>query len=160
MNVHIATVYEGKKPYEKKKDDNIEGPSQCYTCGESFDSQILVKEHLIEKHKSSRNEHYGKIRSHQCHVCKAMFESEEKKSYHRCILNSKSEQTSDQVLKRKNIPKNSSESNKKEQKKIACKKYAAHPSTCQIFSQLDFGLYWGWIEAGPKLFDIIWSLRG
>ena len=101
MNVHIATVYEGKKPYKKKKDDNIEGPFQCYICGESFDSQILVKEHLIEKHKSSRKEHYGKIRSHQCHVCKAMFESEEKKSYHRCILNSKSEQTSDQVLKRK-----------------------------------------------------------
>lgn len=119
MNVHIATVYEGKKPYKKKKDDNIEGPFQCYICGESFDSQILVKEHLIEKHKSSRKEHYGKIRSHQCHVCKAMFESEEKKSYHRCILNSKSEQTSDQVLKRKkrgNIPKNSSESNKKEKK--------------------------------------------
>ena len=119
MNVHIATVYEGKKPYKKKKDDNIEGPFQCYICGESFDSQILVKEHLIEKHKSSRKEHYGKIRSHQCHVCKAMFESEEKKSYHRCRLNSKSEQTSDQVLKRKkrgNIPKNSSESNKKEKK--------------------------------------------
>ena len=124
MNVHIATVYEGKKPYKKKKDDNIEGPFQCYICGESFDSQILVKEHLIEKHKSSRNEHYGKIRSHQCHVCKAMFESEEKKSYHRCILNSKSEQTSDQVLKRKkrgNIPKNSSESNKKEKKSLHAK---------------------------------------
>ena len=85
MNVHIATVYEGKKPYKKKKDDNIEGPFQCYICGESFDSQILVKEHLIEKHKSSRKEHYGKIRSHQCHVCKAMFESEEKKSYHRYL---------------------------------------------------------------------------
>ena len=109
MNVHIATVYEGKKPYEKKKDDNIEGPSQCYICGESFDSQILVKEHLIEKHKSSRKEHYGKIRSHQCHVCKAMFESEEKKSYHRCRLNSKSEQTSDQVLKRKKKGQHSKE---------------------------------------------------
>ena len=36
----------------------------------------------------------------------------------------------------------------------------AQPPTCQIFSQLDFGLYWGWIEAGPKLFDMIWSLRG
>ena len=123
MNVHIATVYEGKKPYKKKKDDNIEGPSQCYICGESFDSQILVKEHLIEKHKSSRKEHYGKIRSHQCHVCKAMFESEEKKSYHRCRLNSKSEQTSDQVLKRKKgatfqrIPQNPI----KKKKKFACK---------------------------------------
>ena len=129
MNVHIATVYEEKKAYKKKKDDNIEGPSQCYICGESFDSQILVKEHLIEKHKSSRNEHYGKIRSHQCHVCKAMFESEEKKSYHRCILNSKSEQTSDQVLKRKkrrNIPKNSSESNKNEPEYFACKKCSKH----------------------------------
>ena len=45
-----------------------------------------MKEHLTEKHKSCRKIHYGKERQYQCHICKAMFKSEEQKSYHRCRL--------------------------------------------------------------------------
>ena len=67
-----------------EQSERIEGPVQCYRCGEIFESMELVKEHQTEKYKVFRKSAYGKERPIQCHVCKYMFESEEKKSYHMC----------------------------------------------------------------------------
>ena len=71
-------------PIISEQSERIEGPVQCYRCGEIFESMELVKEHQTEKYKVFRKSAYGKERPIQCHVCKYMFESEEKKSYHMC----------------------------------------------------------------------------
>ena len=67
-----------------EQSERIEGPVQCYRCGEIFESMELVKEHQTEKYQVARKSAYGKERPIQCHVCKYMFETEEKKSYHMC----------------------------------------------------------------------------
>ena len=69
---------------EESKIENESGPAQCYRCGENFDSFSLAKEHMSEKHKIARKAHYGKPRSHQCHVCKAMFNNEDNLNNHVC----------------------------------------------------------------------------
>ena len=73
-----------KLKFPDHSDEDIKGPLQCYRCGDIFKSLKLVQDHLTEKHKSCRKIHYGKERQYQCHICKAMFKSEEQKSYHRC----------------------------------------------------------------------------
>ena len=62
----------------------MEGPVQCYRCGEIFDEVHLVRKHLIAKHLQARKSYYGKERAYQCNVCKVMFETEEKKKIHFC----------------------------------------------------------------------------
>ena len=76
INTYVSIISE--------QSERIEGPVQCYRCGEIFESMELVKEHQTEKYKVFRKSAYGKERPIQCHVCKYMFESEEKKSYHMC----------------------------------------------------------------------------
>ena len=90
----LETEWKSTKPKKSKgikklkfpdhSDEDIKGPLQCYRCGDIFKSLKLVQDHLTEKHKSCRKIHYGKERQYQCHICKAMFKSEEQKSYHRC----------------------------------------------------------------------------
>ena len=75
-----------KLKFPDHSDEDIKGPLQCYRCGDIFKSLKLVQDHLTEKHKSCRKIHYGKERQYQCHICKAMFKSEEQKSYHRCRI--------------------------------------------------------------------------
>ena len=65
-------------------EEEIEGPLQCYRCGELFETVILVRQHLTTKHRICRKIHYGKQRAFQCLVCKFMFETEEKMSDHFC----------------------------------------------------------------------------
>ena len=62
----------------------MEGPVQCYRCGEIFDEVHLVRKHLIAKHLQARKSYYGRERAYQCNVCKVMFETEEKKKIHFC----------------------------------------------------------------------------
>lgn len=59
---------------------------QCYRCGDMFSSRTNIRKHLTEKHDSCRKSYYGQARSHQCHVCKVMFEDEEQMSLHICRM--------------------------------------------------------------------------
>ena len=87
MIVSLVTVQQNKtgrkvRPGNRRKcikesnDYDLDGPLQCYRCGENFDSIPSVKSHMTEKHRICRKSHYGKPRHHQCHVCKGRFYSE------------------------------------------------------------------------------------
>ena len=65
-------------------EEKFDGPIQCYKCGETFDELPLVKEHVKNAHGVSKRKQYGKPRDHQCHVCHAMYETEEKLNNHMC----------------------------------------------------------------------------
>ena len=71
LNAHIASVHEGKKPYqcdicvtsfktEQKLDEHVlsvhEGkkPAQCGVCIEGFSSLIILKKHLASVHKEKK----------------------------------------------------------------------------------------------------------
>ena len=73
-----------RKPKEQIKEEIIEGPIQCYRCGEEFEDVASVKEHQTSKHKVKSKKYYGKPRSHQCHVCQGMYETEDKLNNHSC----------------------------------------------------------------------------
>ena len=43
-------------------EEDLDGPLQCYRCGENFDSIPSVKSHMTVKHRICRKSHYGKPR--------------------------------------------------------------------------------------------------